>query len=198
MQAFLPALRCDLYAGALPWVAAQDAQGSTAKDFGGCGMGMAFHRRGDTVGLAFRPPAKGLAVDVGGLIEGAPRQPGNPKYLPRTRTPLSWDSRRRHYVDAQDHRHKEHVNLYEGRATTRWLYLCSRIKETARSMLYTLSDNMPSPGAFAKRRSPSWSLNSLFSASLRVEGFFWRFSSNRMGNFVSHADGFPFSRPASF
>ena len=108
-----------------------------------------------------RPPAKGLAVDTGGLIEGAPGEPGDPRYLPRTRTPLSWDKLKWHEVEAADHSIKEHVTLYEGRAASRWLYFLIRIPEAARSRLYTLTDNLPSAGAFVKGRSPAWALNSL-------------------------------------
>ena len=169
MRAFLPALRCDLHAGALPWVAAQDAQGGTANDFGSYGMGLACPVTQEIAGLAFRPPAKGLSVDVGGLIEGAPGVPGDPKFLPRTCVPLSWDRLRWHEVEAQDHLFKQHVTIYEGRATARWLYLCLRIKQTERSRLYTLSDNMPSAGAFTKGRSPSWCLNSLCRRRLGLE-----------------------------
>ena len=77
----LPAVRCDLFSGALPWVAAQDAQGNTRDSCGGYGMGLAFPKHDEIVDLAYRPPAKGLAVDTGGLIEGAPGEPGDPRYL---------------------------------------------------------------------------------------------------------------------
>ena len=132
-------------------------------------MGLAFPPLRDLVDLAFRPPTKGLAVDTGGLIEAAPGEPGDPKYLPRSRTPLHWDERRWHELEAKDHRAREHVTLYEGRATTRWLYMCLRIKETERSRLNTLTDNMPAAGAFIKGRSPGFELNSLCRRRLGLE-----------------------------
>ena len=111
MRAFLPALRCDPYAGALPWVAAQAARGSTVHTFGGYGIGAAYPKHRDVVDLAFRRAAKGLSVDVGGLVDGAPADPGNPKSLPRPRAPFAWDKVRWREVEARGHVFKEHVNI---------------------------------------------------------------------------------------
>ena len=47
-----------------------------------------------------------------------------------------------HEVDAADHRYKEHNNLYEGRAVTRWLFFLTKIPAAARSRLLCLCDNL--------------------------------------------------------
>ena len=52
MRALLPAMRADLYEGALPWVAAQDAEGESGHGLGGYGMGLAFPAKDDLIDLA--------------------------------------------------------------------------------------------------------------------------------------------------
>ena len=68
VRSLLPAIRCDWCAGALLWVAAQDAQGNSSSTFGGYGVGLGSPPLQDIVDLPFRLPAKGLTVDTGRLI----------------------------------------------------------------------------------------------------------------------------------
>lgn len=169
IRGFLPAVYCDLHAGALPWVACQDAEGESKQGLGGWGMGLCFPKQDELLDLVYRAPAKGLSVDVRGLIAAVPDQPGEATTVPVSRKPDSWDHEVWHDLGAGTHNFREHVNLYEGRVSLKWLYVLLKIPQSARSRLLDLGDNLVSVAAFIKGRSPSWSLRRLCQRRLALE-----------------------------